>query len=173
MIKEAQDFAKEKHNGQLYGSLDYYEKHLVSVANIAMQLCSNLGQEMFAKIIATAYLHDTIKCGKSTYKEIKEIFGEEIADSVSYLTYNKAKGYDEYFKNISRSIIARIVKVSDRIDEIRSLCEGDRRDNRKLALKYSKELEYFYNYRIFPRMVENELNISVKNFVINKPIKAE
>ena len=80
VIINAYKYASELHKTQKRHSGDPYISHPVAVANILAEL------KLDGPTITTALLHDTIEDTKATYDEVKNNFGEEIADLVDGVT---------------------------------------------------------------------------------------
>ncbi len=71
--------------------------------------------------MTVAYLHDTIEDTKTTYEDIKNIFGKDVADGVLALTKDKSLSHEEKLddslsriKKLGRREVAA-VKIADRI----------------------------------------------------------
>lgn len=111
--KQAYEFAKNKHKGQLDDmGMDYFKGHILVVVQILKIVTSDVA------LIAAAYLHDTIEDTETTYEELREIFGQEIADLVVEVTHEGKKddkGY--YFPNL-HSKKAIILKFADRLSNL-------------------------------------------------------
>ena len=80
LIREAYLFAEEKHEGQYRLTGEPYIQHPLTAAMILANM--NMGPET----LAAALLHDVIEDAKVSYNELKEKFGEEIADLVDGVT---------------------------------------------------------------------------------------
>ena len=59
------------------------------------------------------YLHDTVEDTSVTVEEIREIFGDEIADAVALLTHADGVPYMDYVKEIGKNPLARRAKMAD------------------------------------------------------------
>ncbi len=106
-------FARERHKGQLDDEgKDYFEAHVIKVCNAVKQLTSD------TEIILAAILHDTIEDTNTTYEELKEKFGQRVADLVNELTHEgKVDEYGFYFPRL-KSKEAIIIKLIDRASNI-------------------------------------------------------
>lgn len=103
LLKKAEYFASVKHEGQIdRGGFPYIE-HPRFVA-------SRVDGEK-EKIVA--WLHDTVEDAGATIDEIREIFGDEVADAVAVLTHDKKVPYLDYIREIKKNEIARKVKIAD------------------------------------------------------------
>jgi (p)ppGpp synthase/HD superfamily hydrolase len=107
----AESFAYEKHYGQLDDNQQEYIKHPIQVANIVKLITDD------EDVICAAYLHDTIENTKTTYQELKDMFGYRIADLVLEVTHegNKTEGYT-FPRLHSREAI--LIKFADRLSNL-------------------------------------------------------
>ena len=103
LYMKALEFAKAKHEGQVDKSDVPYIEHPIYVAS----LCEKEEEKI------VALLHDTVEDTDTTIEEIKENFGETIANNVNILTHEKGVPYFDYIKNITQSKTATIVKLAD------------------------------------------------------------
>ncbi len=126
LITEAYLFAKEAHEGQMRASNEPFISHPVNVAKILATL------ELNSKTIAAGILHDVIEDTDSTYDQVKEKFGSEIAtmvDGVSKLSLiNLDTKKEQQVENIRKMLLAMtkdirviIIKLSDRLHNMRTL----------------------------------------------------
>jgi (p)ppGpp synthase/HD superfamily hydrolase len=133
-IAKAREFALAKHQGQTYGDKPY-DYHLNSVANVCAVIWG------YEEYIITAWLHDVIEDTDTDWNELKEEFGEEIANNVLALTNkeNKAKT----FHGISLFEVATRVKLADRLC---NMTETLAKKDKRLAQKYVLEYHVFRDY---------------------------
>lgn len=126
LITKAFNLANEAHEGQLRKSGEPYIIHPVAVAKILSEL------NMDTATICAGLLHDVIEDTKYTYDEIKEIFGENIANLVDGVTkiknLNYKKADEAQAENIRKMVLAMskdirvvIVKLADRLHNLRTL----------------------------------------------------
>lgn len=126
LITKAFNLAKEAHEGQLRKSGEPYIIHPVAVAKILSEL------NMDSQTICAGLLHDVIEDTKYTYDDIKEMFGENIADIVEGVTkiknLNYKKADEAQAENIRKMVLAMskdirvvIVKLADRLHNLRTL----------------------------------------------------
>jgi len=115
-------FAKDKHKGQLDDEgKDYFDTHPVQVHKILMQITQD------KEILCVGLLHDTLEDTETTYDELVENFGENIAQMVYMVTHDGQKdqhgyyfprlnptkhNYTELLKN------AILVKLADRLSNV-------------------------------------------------------
>ena len=81
--------AVHAHGDQMYGEAPYVD-HLIDVVN-------TLKRHFMAtpELQATAWLHDTVEDTKYTHKQIRDEFGDEIADMVRAVTSEPGKNRKE------------------------------------------------------------------------------
>ena len=132
MIIEAFDFAQEKHKGQLDDEgNDYFDAHIQKVYDI---LCMITKDE---EILCAALLHDTLEDTKTTFEEIKEKFGDKVANLVLEVTQEgKADNKGFYFPRL-KSKEAIMIKFADRLSNI-SRMESWPKERQEHYLKHSK-----------------------------------
>ncbi len=138
LISKAIDFAKEVHADQKRESGEPYYIHPEAVAIILIDL------EMDADTVIAGLLHDTVEDGKDiTVEMISSLFGEDIAGMVNAVTkltksnlshmINKedrqAENLRRMFLSIARDVRVVIIKLADRLHNIRTLeyCSREKR----------------------------------------------
>jgi (p)ppGpp synthase/HD superfamily hydrolase len=102
-VEEAEAFAAKMHAGQTDKAGRPYIEHPRAVA-------SKVDGE---KEKVVAWLHDTVEDTSATIDQIREMFGDEIADAVAAMTHDKNVPYMDYVRNIKKNVIARKVKMAD------------------------------------------------------------
>lgn len=138
-LKSAYLFAKEAHSGQKRYSGEDYINHVVRTAeNLAL-----FGVDI--ETLVAGILHDTIEDCGITKNEVKEKFGENICAlilGVSKLGTIKYQGRERYADNIRHLFIATandvrviLIKLADRLDNIRSLQFVPKRKQKRIALE--------------------------------------
>ncbi|HHI69620.1 MAG TPA: bifunctional (p)ppGpp synthetase/guanosine-3',5'-bis(diphosphate) 3'-pyrophosphohydrolase, partial [Rhodobacteraceae bacterium] len=126
LIREAFAYGQKMHEGQFRHSGEPYFTHPVAVAAILTQ------QRLDDATIITALLHDTIEDTKSTYTEVAERFGKEIAelvDGVTKLTNlqlsstqtKQAENFRKLFMAMSKDLRVILVKLADRLHNMRTI----------------------------------------------------
>lgn len=139
LIEKAYFFAKEKHEGQQRASGEPYITHPIEVASILINL------KMDETTIIAALLHDTIEDTKTTYKEIKELFGKDVEMLVKGVTkvgIIKLRGHEEeqqkatlrrMMLTMGKDIRVVIIKLADRLHNMRTLKYKPREKQIKIA----------------------------------------
>ncbi|KAA3640033.1 MAG: bifunctional (p)ppGpp synthetase/guanosine-3',5'-bis(diphosphate) 3'-pyrophosphohydrolase, partial [Bacteroidetes bacterium] len=87
LYQKAMKFAGEKHHDQLFpGSQANYLLHLASVSMEILLAYQHEPDFDLDYAVQMAILHDVIEDTKTTFEELKNHFGEKIADGVQALT---------------------------------------------------------------------------------------
>ncbi len=144
-LSKAYDFAVKVHKDQKRQSGDPYVIHPVAVANILTEL------KLDSATIATGLLHDTIEDTYATYKTIEEQFGKEVADLVDGVTKisvfenqaisnSKAENFRKLILATSKDIRVLLVKLADRLHNMRTLMAIDKEEKRKRIAKETMEI---------------------------------
>ena len=126
LIRKAYAYGKDMHDGQFRHSGEPYFTHPVAVAAILTE------QRLDDATIITALLHDTIEDTRSTYSEVSEMFGPEIAelvDGVTKLTNlqlsssasKQAENFRKLFMAMSKDLRVILVKLADRLHNMRTI----------------------------------------------------
>lgn len=126
LVEKAYRTSKNAHEGQERVSGDPYIIHPVEVGIILAEL------EMDAVAIAAGILHDTVEDTILSVKEIREEFGDEVAelvDGVTKLTqipYTtkqeiQAENFRKMFLAMAKDIRVIIIKLADRLHNMRTL----------------------------------------------------
>jgi len=141
-IIECWDFASKYHKGQWYGSKPYMY-HLKKVSDVAMD-CKYTDKS----ILMSCLLHDIIEDTEITYKDVKENFGEEVAEIVYCVTdelgRNRKERKSKTYKKIRNNPKSIVVKLCDRISNITESM-GSENYNLKLMKMYLDEHNDFVN----------------------------
>ncbi len=126
LIRNAYDYAYRKHFSQKRITGDDYITHPLNVAWILTDVSAD------GKAIAAALLHDTIEDSDSTYEEIENLFGTEVAkivDGVTKInrlnfsteTEQMAANQRKILVGLSSDVRVLIVKLADRLHNMRTL----------------------------------------------------
>ena len=137
----AQNYAMQKHKdtNHLYDGKPY-DYHLWMVSDIAKMFFHYIPEDKRETVIAACWLHDTIEDCRVTYNDIKEQFGEELAEITYALTEEKGRNRKErhcpkYFIGIKQTPLASFVKLCDRAANIKHSLES----KSSMFEKYRKE----------------------------------
>lgn len=125
-INRAYVFAMKAHGSQKRASGDPYFSHPIEVAGILTHY------KVDTTTIVTALLHDTIEDTEATNEDIVRLFGEETArlvDGVTKLTRinfdsdkaKQAENFRKFLLAMSEDIRALLVKLADRLHNMRTL----------------------------------------------------
>ncbi len=126
LIRRAYAYGFKMHDGQMRKSGEPYFTHPVAVAAILTE------QRLDDATIVTALLHDTIEDTRSTYSEVAELFGTEVAelvDGVTKLTNlqlssaqsQQAENFRKLFMAMSKDLRVILVKLADRLHNMRTI----------------------------------------------------
>ena len=167
-LSKAYNFALKAHANQQRISGDPYLIHPVAVANILTDL------KLDSATIATGLLHDTIEDTKATYKTVKDEFGKEVADLVEGVTKisaledkakktSKAENFRKLILATSKDIRVLLVKIADRLHNMRTIEEFKNIEKRKQIAKETMEIYAPLTDRMGMNRIRDELeDISFK-----------
>lgn len=122
---------KHKETNHLYDG-NPYDIHLWQVVDIAKMFSHHIPEGCREIVFAACWLHDTIEDCRVTYNDVKQEFGEELAEIVYALTNEKGRTRKDrasaaYYQGIKETRWATFVKLCDRIANIKySLENGSR-----------------------------------------------
>ncbi len=144
-LNKAYDFAVKAHSNQKRASGDPYSVHPIEVANILTDL------KLDSATIATGLLHDTIEDTFATYETIKGEFGDEVADLVDGVTKisvlentasssSKAENFRKLILATSKDIRVLLVKIADRLHNMRTIKAITQEDKRKRIAQETMEI---------------------------------
>ena len=126
MLVRAYHYAEQAHSGQKRASGEAYFIHPCAVAKILMEL------GLDCATIAAAFLHDVIEDTPVTEDDIRREFGEEVLRLVSGVTKldkivfksreeEEAENFRKIFVAMAKDIRVIIIKLADRLHNMRSL----------------------------------------------------
>ena len=126
LLEKAYYFAKEKHEGQKRKSGEPFFVHPVAVANMLVEM------EMDMASVIAGLLHDILEDTETTYEELEENFGHEIAylvDGVTKLkrlpTETKEEAQADNMRkmviSMAEDIRVIVIKLVDRLHNMRTL----------------------------------------------------
>jgi guanosine-3',5'-bis(diphosphate) 3'-pyrophosphohydrolase len=126
LYQNAIRFAAEKHKGQTVKESEL--PYVVHLSNVSMEIMMMTLQDEKSAFdlsfaVQVALLHDTIEDTDTSFEEIKEYFGPEIAEAVMALTKNEALPTEQRMpdtisrvKKLRKEVWA--VKLADRITNL-------------------------------------------------------
>lgn len=140
LIEKAYNIAEKYHAGQLRKSGEEYFIHPVEVAKILIEL------EMDDATIIAGLLHDVLEDTDYTYEQLKNDFGDEIAMLVEGVTKlgtlvyeskeeRQAENLRKMFLAMSKDIRVLIIKLADRLHNMRTINYMDERKIREKCLE--------------------------------------
>ncbi|MEO6772817.1 MAG: bifunctional (p)ppGpp synthetase/guanosine-3',5'-bis(diphosphate) 3'-pyrophosphohydrolase [Kofleriaceae bacterium] len=126
LVRRAYEFAAQAHAGQTRKSGDPYVTHPISVARIIAEL------KLDVSSICAGLLHDCVEDTSATVEQLSETFGKEIAYLVDGVTKlgklpystreeQQAENFRKMLLAMARDIRVILVKLCDRLDNMRSL----------------------------------------------------
>ncbi len=138
MLLRAYDFAKEAHANQKRASGEPYFIHPCAVAEILVDL------GLDTATVAGALLHDVIEDTPHTEEEIRREFGDEVLSLVSGVTKldrivfksqeeEEAENFRKIFVAMAKDIRVIIIKLADRLHNMRSLNYLSEERQKKMA----------------------------------------
>ena len=144
-LNKAYNFAVKAHSNQKRASGDPYSVHPIEVANILTEL------KLDSATITTGLLHDTIEDTYATYETIKGEFGDEVADLVDGVTKisvlennattnSKAENFRKLILATSKDIRVLLVKIADRLHNMRTIKAINKDDKRKRIAQETMEI---------------------------------
>ena len=138
MLLRAYDFAKEAHRNQRRASGEPYFIHPCAVAEILVDL------GLDAETIAGALLHDVIEDTSATEEDVRREFGEGVLTLVAGVTKldkivfksqeeEEAENFRKIFLAMAKDIRVIIIKLADRLHNMRSLNYLSKERQQKMA----------------------------------------
>ena len=151
-LKEAAEYAKQKHGKQKRMQGTPYYEHPYMVAKI-------LKDKGFSEEYQIAGLfHDLIEDTETSYEDILELTNRDIDRAV--LLVSKEEGYimSEYMNRIKLDDMARMIKLADRLHNLNDAKVA----NSKFQRKYIKETEEWYLDLAKGTLFEEDINKSLE-----------
>ena len=162
MINRAYVFSMKAHGAQVRASGDPYFSHPIEVAGILTDL------KLDDETIVTAILHDTIEDTLATPEQIEKLFGANIArlvDGVTKLskieaqseTERAAENLRKFLLALSDDIRVLLVKLADRLHNMRTLHHVPNEDKRRRIAKETMDIYAPLAERIGMYEIMNEM----------------
>ncbi len=140
LLKRAYHFSSEAHSSQKRIEGSPYIGHPLAVASILADM------KMDVATVAVGLLHDTIEDTRTTVKNIKDLFGEEIAFLVEALTklsrmefMTKEEAHAENFRKMllamSEDIRVILIKFADRLHNMYTLQHLPEKKQQRIAME--------------------------------------
>jgi (p)ppGpp synthase/HD superfamily hydrolase len=127
LVTRACEFAALRHVQQRRKGVagEPYVNHLAEVAALLAEATG--GGD--AVLVAAAFLHDTLEDTPTTFEELEELFGQEIAHLVGEVTDDKSLPKAERKRlQIStapaRSVRAKLIKIADKTSNVRAMASS-------------------------------------------------
>ena len=137
-VRKAYEYSVKVHKGQARPSGKPYMNHPLEVAAILTRL------RMDVPTIITGLLHDTLEKSLSTEEELRQLFGSEVCEMVdgvtkiSKITFKtseerQAENFRKMLLAMARDIRVILVKLADRLHNMRTLGTQPEERRRKIA----------------------------------------
>jgi len=171
-LSKAYNFAIEAHKNQKRVSGSPYVVHPVAVADILAEL------KLDSATIITGLLHDTIEDTKTTYDVVLKEFGKEVADLVDGVTKisaleekaadnSQAENFRKLILATSKDIRVLLVKLADRLHNMRTIDAFTSEDKKKRIAKETMEIYAPLAERMGMNLIRDELE-DLSFSVLNK-----
>jgi len=171
-LSKAYNFAIEAHKDQKRMSGAPYVVHPVAVADILA------GLKLDSATIITGLLHDTIEDTKTTYDVVLKEFGKEVADLVDGVTKisaleekavdnSQAENFRKLILATSKDIRVLLVKLADRLHNMRTINAFKSEDKKKRIAKETMEIYAPLAERMGMNLIRDELE-DLSFSVLNK-----
>lgn len=143
-LHDAFEFAREAHSKQRRKSGEPYILHPIAVALIAAEEL-----KLDTNSVTAAFLHDVVEDTEYTVDDIEERFGSDVAFLVdvvtkrkkdTYRTTKQVDNYQQLLESMQFDIRALMVKIADRLHNMRTL--SSMRSDKQM--KIAGETDYFY-----------------------------
>lgn len=143
-LQEAFRLAREAHKDQKRKTGEPYILHPIAVATIAAEEL-----QLGAESVIAAFLHDVVEDTPYTIEDLRSRFGNDVAFLVKvvtklkkdeYVVTKQVDNYRQMLDSIQSDIRAVLVKISDRLHNMRTL--SSMRPDKQM--KIAGETDYFY-----------------------------
>ena len=140
LLTRAYRVSAQAHRGQKRESGDDFLSHSVAVATLLAEL------QMDSTTIAAALLHDVVEDSDVSLEQIRQDFGAEVATLVDGLTKlssltfrssaeEQAENYRKLLLSVAKDARVIIIKLADRVHNMRTLEHLDPERQRRIALE--------------------------------------
>ena len=138
LVYRAYEVAYEAHTGQ---TRDEGTPYIVHPIRVAVSLVDELKLSS-PTLVCSALLHDVIEDSDVTREDIARMFGEKIAEVVWLLTKLEDVSLTQYLASIEAAAHtgAPIVKLCDRLDNLRSIVHSPRLEKKRRLIRTTEEL---------------------------------
>ena len=161
-LNRAYVYAMKKHGAQLRASGDPYYSHPVEVAGILTKF------KLDSASVIAGLLHDTVEDTDATVEEIKELFGDQVAQIVDGLTKlamieqksvnnKQAENFRKLLLAMSEDIRVLLIKLADRLHNMRTLHFLKKEDKRLRIAKETLDIYAPLAERIGMQELKSEL----------------
>lgn len=136
-VRRAYDVARRAHSDQ---TRDEGSPYIVHPVRVALSLVDELA--VFSpKLICSALLHDVIEDSDVTRDDVAKMFDESIAEIVWLLTKLEDVPLRDYLARIEAAAHtgAPIVKLCDRLDNLRSVIDTPRLEKKRRYIRTTEE----------------------------------
>ena len=162
LIKDALDYANDMHGDQKRESGELFILHPIEAASILLEL------KVDTASIVTAILHDTVEDTLATTQDIKEKFGNKIAELVDGVTklskikyspkkIEQARNFRKLFIAVAKDIRTLLVKLADRLHNMRTLHHKSNKTKRLECAHETMEIYAPLAERMGIYKIKNEL----------------
>jgi len=145
LLNRAYVYSMKAHGNQKRASGQSYLVHPLEVASILADL------KLDDASLCVGLLHDTLEDTLSTYAEIRQLFGQEIAELTEGVTKlskvsfeDKAQEQAENFRKLllamSKDIRVLLIKLADRLHNMRTLAAFSKEDKKRRIAKETMDI---------------------------------
>lgn len=127
-------FMKEKHEGQLRKQGTPYYEHPLRVSEMLRDKGFGLDYQV------SGLFHDLLEDTNTMEEEILELSNKQVLEAVKLVSKEKGYTMDDYISRIKNNEMALMVKLADRIDNLRDSVTIEE----KFRIKYIKETKEWY-----------------------------
>lgn len=149
LLNKAYVFAMKAHGDQMRHSGDPYYAHPIEVAGILAKL------HMDVQSVCTALLHDVLEDTDTTFEQLSDMFGVEIAELVDGVTKlgqvelsnpnatrerRQAENFQKFVLAMSRDVRVLLVKLCDRLHNMRTLFYHPKPESRQRIARETMDI---------------------------------